>query len=242
MSILNSIPVVIFCGGKNFITTDGTCRAKGLLTIDSKNGTMLKDVINHYRSFGAKIFYIATGIDHKNIEIEVKKWKFDDSTSVQCIYSGDDSTTLRRLSFLKELLQSNKTFALTYSDTVSNVDLESIFNLHQRSNTTVSVCAAQLPTRFRIFGFQVGDPIIKGVAQKPVVQNNWINGGYYFIENKIFNHPLFNNEKATLEKELLEDLIKNRDVTAYKHSGFWHHVDSERDIEKIQEHYLSTRV
>jgi glucose-1-phosphate cytidylyltransferase len=41
------------------------------------------------------------------------------------------------------------------------------------------------------------------------------------------------NDNTYLEREPLETASKKRQLTAYKHNGFWQCVDTKRDIDKL---------
>ena len=48
------------------------------------------------------------------------------------------------------------------------------------------------------------------------------------------------NDNTYLEREPLETVTKERQLTAFKHNGFWQCVDTKRDIDKLNE-ILSTK-
>ena len=41
------------------------------------------------------------------------------------------------------------------------------------------------------------------------------------------------NDNTYLEREPLETMTKKRQLTAFKHTGFWQCVDTKRDIDKL---------
>ena len=41
------------------------------------------------------------------------------------------------------------------------------------------------------------------------------------------------NDNTYLEREPLETVTKKRQLTAFKHNGFWQCVDTKRDIDKL---------
>ena len=71
--------------------------------------------------------------------------------------------------------------------------------------------------------------------EKPQTETGWINGGYFIFEPEIFNY--LENDTTILEKEPLENLSKDGELMAYKHSGFWQCMDTIRDRD-----YLNDRI
>ena len=57
-------------------------------------------------------------------------------------------------------------------------------------------------------------------------------GILYLVENKIFDY--LNNSQTILEKYPLEKLAKQRQLMSFNHKGFWHCVDTRRDIESLE--------
>ena len=52
------------------------------------------------------------------------------------------------------------------------------------------------------------------------------------MEKNIFKY--LKNDKTVLENEPLENLAKEKKLSAYKHYDFWHCVDTVRDKEAIE--------
>ena len=55
----------------------------------------------------------------------------------------------------------------------------------------------------------------------------WINGGFFVFSSKIFNY--IKNSNSTLEKDVLEELVKSKNLNGYKLKEFWHPMDTLRD-------------
>ena len=68
---------------------------------------------------------------------------------------------------------------------------------------------------------------VNRMKEKP---NEFINGGFYVLSNKIFN--LLKNDKSVFEKDCLPLLSKKKQLIGYRHNGFWACMDTMR--EKIE--------
>ena len=85
--------------------------------------------------------------------------------------------------------------------------------------------AVKPPARF-------GELFLKGnritsFEEKPQLKNNWINGGFFVFNYKIFNY--LENDKTMLEREPLKKLVKRKQLIAFKHGGYWQCMDTMRD-------------
>ena len=56
--------------------------------------------------------------------------------------------------------------------------------------------------------------------------------GFFVIEPKFFR--FIKNDKTYLEREPLENLCKKKQLSAFKHSGFWQCMDTKRDKENLE--------
>ena len=50
---------------------------------------------------------------------------------------------------------------------------------------------------------------------------------------------LIKNDETILEKEPLEKAVKMKELSAYKHEGFWQCMDTKRDRDRLEEIYNS---
>ena len=66
---------------------------------------------------------------------------------------------------------------------------------------------------------------------KPQLHEGWINGGYFVINPEFFE--LIDGDTTMLEREPLEKVTKAGELMAYKHNGFWHCMDTKRDLSLI---------
>ena len=64
------------------------------------------------------------------------------------------------------------------------------------------------------------------------MDEGWINGGFFVIEPKFFR--FIKNDKTYLEREPLENLCKKKQLSAFKHYGFWQCMDTKRDKENLE--------
>ena len=74
--------------------------------------------------------------------------------------------------------------------------------------------------------------LVKYFKEKSKLDEGWINGGFFVMEPNFLNY--IKGDKTYLEREPLEKITKNKQLAAFKHTGFWQCVDTKRDLEKIR--------
>jgi glucose-1-phosphate cytidylyltransferase len=67
---------------------------------------------------------------------------------------------------------------------------------------------------------------VESFQEKPS-DSAWISGGFFVMQPQIFDY-LKNDDNLVLEHEL-DKIAKNGKLQAYKHSGFWHPMDTLKD-------------
>ena len=64
--------------------------------------------------------------------------------------------------------------------------------------------------------------------EKPIGDKSWINGGFFVLEPSVLEK--ISGDNCTWEKEPLEVLAREKQISAFKHNGFWHPMDTLRDF------------
>jgi glucose-1-phosphate cytidylyltransferase len=89
-----------------------------------------------------------------------------------------------------------------------------------------------------------GKLILKGnkvakFLEKNQKKENWINGGFFVCEKKIFN--CLNKNNLIFESDVLSYLANNKKLAAYKHKDFWYCMDTLRDKRYLNSLWLSKK-
>ena len=121
---------------------------------------------------------------------------------------------------------------MTYGDGVSDLDIGKLIAFHKEQGTNATLTAVQQPGRFGAFNLGSQDVKISKFQEKPLNGDSpWINGGFFVCEPAVLD--LIKDDTTTWEREPLEVLASSGNLSAFKHSGFWHPMDTLRD-----KHYL----
>lgn len=168
-------------------------------------------------------------IDIKHNKMEVHQ-KFAEPWKVTLVDTGLDTMTGGRLKRVEKYLE-DETFCFTYGDGLSDIDITKLIKFHKNKKRLATITAVQPPGRFGTLLLQ-NDKVLN-FREKPSGDGNWINGGYFVLEPEVIDY--IKNDSTIWEREPLERLSKNRQLSAYKHTSFWYPVDTLREKNHLEE-------
>ncbi len=239
--------VVILAGGLGTRLSEETEKIpKPMVTIGEE--PILLHLMRYYASFGHREFIIALGYKGEvirdffnllaslnsgethsinngtlvNLTIDSKSW------TVSLVDTGLDTATGGRVLKLKELL--NEEFMLTYGDGLSNVDLDSLLKHHRQESKIGSVTAVRPPARFG--SLTIKGNLVERFSEKNPQDVGWINGGFFCFSKVICDY--ITSTSWSLEGVPLEQLVAEKELTAYQHEGFWQPMDTLRDKKTLE--------
>lgn len=244
------VPVVILCGGKGVMLNEKQSQRvnKGLIEIQNK--PLFYRVIQHYALHGATEFILSIGFQYElfgpaletlgakvhagksnNYEATIAK----KTCHISLVQTAPEATTSERLLACKSLIGNAENFAVTYSDTLSNVDLSEEMRFHKRQKLVATLVAAKFPVRFRILGIRAGESLVRAFASRPVIEAASINGGFYIFTKALWNDCYSLEKQVALENQPLERLASAGQLIAFQHNGTWQNCDAERDLTGLSE-------
>ena len=246
---ISKIKVVILAGGLGTRLSEYTkLIPKPMINVCKK--PILFHIIEHYQKFGFRNFIIATGYKSDYIinyfknkkffkEIKTKSEKKQKhklfiqekkSSSFNIVDTGLNTMTGGRVKRLKKYLSSEDHFCLTYGDGVSDVNLKNVLNLHIKRDKIATVTAVRPPSRFGALKIKRNN--VEQFQEKTNFFDSWINGGFFIF--KISLLKFIKGDSTYLEKEPMQKISKIRQMTAFKHFGFWHCMDTLRDKKNLE--------
>lgn len=140
---------------------------------------------------------------------------------VTLVDTGENTMTGGRLKRVQSYL-GNEDFCFTYGDGVGDVKIPEVIHFHNSQKTLATVTAVQPPGRFgtlnldreRVISFQ----------EKPRGDGGWINGGFFILSPKVVDY--IEGDQTIWEREPMEKLAREGQMSAYLHKGFWHPMDT----------------
>ena len=134
-----------------------------------------------------------------------------------------------RLKRLKKYLEK-ETFLMTYGDGLTDLNIKKLVKFHKKNKNIATLTAVRPPARFGVI--KINGKKVSYFKEKSMLDQGWINGGFFVFEPKIFK--FIKNDKTLLEKEPLSKLGKLKQLNAFKHLGFWQCMDTIRDKEILE--------
>ncbi|MEE1154143.1 MAG: glucose-1-phosphate cytidylyltransferase [Acutalibacteraceae bacterium] len=159
-----------------------------------------------------------------------EQWK------VTVVDTGLNTMTGGRLKRVKEFLDDNEPFFMTYGDGVSNVDIDKLLEFHKKSGRLATLTAVKPDSRFGILDLSEDDEIM-AFREKKVVDSGWINAGFMVLDKKVLDYV--KDDTIMFENEPLEMLANERQLMCYKHDDFWQCMDTLRDKETLEKLWSS---
>jgi len=174
-------------------------------------------------------------VDLKNGSMEVHEahaepWK------VTLVDTGELSMTGGRLRRVRDHI-GPETFCFTYGDAVADVDITSLVEHHRRSQRLATVTAVQPPGRYGVL--QLDTDQVMGFEEKPSGDENWINGGFFVLEPAVID--LIGADSTPWEAEPMTQLVRDGQLGAYRHHGFWQPMDTLRERNHLEQLWATGR-
>ena len=217
---------VILAGGYGTRFGEEThLKPKPMIEIGGK--PILWHILKIYSAHKINEFVICCG--YKGNVIKEYFSKFDSALwNIELVDTGIDTMTGGRIKRIQNHIDD--TFCLTYGDGLSDVDINSLISFHKEKKSLATLTAVHPPERFGVL--ELSEEYVTEFHEKHRGQSSWINGGFFVFEPEIFDY--INDDTTILERAPLETLAKEKKLTAFKHNGFWHSMDTLRDKNNLE--------
>jgi len=153
---------------------------------------------------------------HNNVS---EPWK------VTIVDTGLNTMTGGRVKRIQPFI-GDETFMLTYGDGVSDVNIGDLLEYHRTKGRYATLTAIQPGGRFGTLEIS-HDGLVANFSEKRLEDGGWINAGFMILEPEVFSY--IDGDATVLERDPLERLAKDGQLTAYYHYGFWQCMDTLRD-------------
>jgi len=227
---------VILAGGYGTrISEESHLKPKPMIEIGGK--PILWHILKIYSSYGINEFAICCGYKGEKIKEYFAKWEEEESEpwDIRLFDTGLDTMTGGRLKRIQDYVDD--TFCVTYGDGLSNIDINNLISFHREKKSLATLTAIHPPERFGVLNLS-GDYVTE-FHEKHSGESSWINGGFFVFEPEIFDY--LRDDSTVLEKTPLETLAKEKKLSAFKHNGFWHPMDTIRDKKHLENLWSSKK-
>ena len=235
---------VILAGGKGTrIAEESNIRPKPMVEIGTR--PMLWHIMKLYAAFGVDEFIVCLGYKGYMIkeyfanyflhqadvtfdmaenrvqyhDCRVEPWK------VTLVDTGEETMTGGRLLQVRKYLTADESFCMTYGDGLSNIDIRAELAFHASHRRKATVACVRPPARFGRIVTQ--DSQVVSFEEKPSAEGGLINGGFFILEPSVLE--LIEGHDTVWEKQPMENLALEGQLSAWVHRGFWQPMDTLRD-------------
>jgi glucose-1-phosphate cytidylyltransferase len=127
-------------------------------------------------------------------------------------------------------------FMLTYGDGVADVDFKALVRFHEQQGKIATVTGVRPSSRFG--ELMVAGDQVTTFSEKPRMHEGLINGGFFVLHRRVSEY-LQADAGCVFEREPLERLAADGQLTVYRHNSFWQCVDTYRDYQQLQQLWAS---
>jgi len=243
--------VIILCGGRGTRLKEETeFRPKPLVEVGGR--PILWHIMKIYAHYGFNNFILCLGykgemireyflnyeirnVDFNlqlgNSKIKVYNKSREENWNITFVDTGERAQTGARVKQVEKYVDGDR-FMLTYGDGVTDVKIDKIIKYHQKQGRIGTITGVHPPSRF-------GEIVLDGSRiakfnEKPQAKEGFISGGFFVFQKEFFRYLKDDND-CCLEKEPLEKLVANNQLSAYLHNGFWQCMDTQRELDILNQ-------
>ncbi len=243
------IPVVILCGGMGTRLREASEKLpKPLVDIGGK--PILWHVMKTYSHYGFRHFILALGYKSELIKryfLELREHNsdftlnlsgdhqpqyhghtVDEGWTITFVETGLETGTGGRIRRVRDHVTS-EVFALTYGDGIGNLDLSAELRHHLTHGRVATVAGVHPTSRFGEMHVNEAASQVTEFNEKPTLATGWVSGGFFLFNRSFIDDYLSEAPGLLLEKEPLQQLARDGQLTVFPHEGFWAGMDTFRD-------------
>jgi glucose-1-phosphate cytidylyltransferase len=247
---------VILAGGLGTrISEESHLRPKPMIEIGGR--PLLWHILKIYSSHGINDFVICLGykgyivkeyfanyflhtsdvtFDLSENSMEVHK-RHAEPWRVTLVDTGENTQTGGRLRQIRDYLAPDEDFCFTYGDGVGDIDIGASIRFHREQGRQATVTAAMPPGRFG--ALKIEGTAVTRFDEKPAGSEGFINAGFFVLSPSVID--LIENDQTPWESAPLEHLAARRQLSVWRHNGFWQPMDTLRDKNLLEQLWQSGR-
>lgn len=249
--------VVILAGGKGTrIREESQTRPKPMVTIGGM--PILWHIMKIYSRYGFRDFIICCGykgeqikkffinydLQHTDMVCDLSRVGTSGKTDVQTLSPREDweiilantglhTLTAGRILKIKEYIGGDEEFMLTYGDGVADIDISRLLRFHRESGRVATISVTKPEGRFGAVKLSEGG-LVESFREKARRNQSYVNIGFMVVKRQIFDY--LGDGSDMLEHTPFERLVREQELAAYRHEGFWSPMDNINDrayLEKL---------
>ncbi len=240
--------VVILAGGLGTrLAEETTTRPKPMVEIGDR--PILWHIMKIYSSYGLHDFVICLGYrgymikeyfanyylhtSDVTFDVAENRMEVHETTTepwrVTLVDTGAETMTGGRLRRVFDYLDEDD-FCFTYGDGLADIDIGRLVAFHRDQGTLATVTAVQPSGRFG--SMRIENTRVSEFTEKPAGDDAWINGGFFVLSPRVRDY--LDGDGTVWEREPLQRLAAEGELSSYRHSGFWQPMDTLRERDRLQ--------
>lgn len=192
-------------------------------------GHLIKDFFLNYSSY---LSDFTIDLNTNSIQTHIS---FAEDWKVTLVDTGLNTMTGGRIARIKDYLNDDENFCMTYGDGLSDVNIKKLINFHMAQNKIATLTAVKPDGRFG--SIEISKNLIKNFKEKKIENSSYVNGGFFVLNKKIFKY--LKSDSTIFEEEPVKTLARNNNLVAFKHKGFWQPMDTIRDKNLLENLWIS---
>ena len=221
MTLIGGFPII-----EHLINHATRYGVKKVLILVGYKGDMIRD---YYLNYNSRKQPFTVNLNSGEIGYLGDSANHEADVQVTILDTGELSLTGERLRRAEEYLEDD--FFLTYSDGLSDIDLNSLRIFHDSHEFEMTLSVTKPISRFGVVEMDENSGQILNFGEKSR-QNDLINMGYFLMNKTLINEILPN---TMIEIDLLPKLSQAGRLAGYHHKGFFAPMDSPRDADSLNE-------
>jgi glucose-1-phosphate cytidylyltransferase len=198
-------------------------------------------ILTGYRSDVIRRYFF--DYEHLNLDFTIQLGKPSTTTfhgqhdeagwSITVVDTGPQTLTGERILRAREFIGDSR-FLLTYGDGLADINLARLVEEHEASNASLTMSVAKPNSRFGVVERDESG-LVKRFLEKPEGKE-LVNMGFMIAEPIVFQSL---GPGQALEDEPLRKLAEAGKLGSYFHEGFWQPMDTQRELELLNEMWES---
>jgi glucose-1-phosphate cytidylyltransferase len=250
--------VVILCGGKGTRLREETeFRPKPMVPIGGR--PIVWHIMRTYAHYGHREFILCLGYKGDAIKEYFRNylWNTCDTTlqmgrqnqiwfhnqaedqdwTVTLADTGENTMTACRVKRVQRYVPAGEPFLLTYGDGLSTIDINASIAAHTAAGKVCTISAVHPAGRFGSLQIEESGRI-RTFNEKPQYETAYVNGGYMVCAHRMFDY-LPDDPSVMLERDPMDALVRDRQLNAFRHEGFWQPMDTYQETQYLNELWSS---
>jgi len=236
---------IILCGGRGTRLKEETeFKPKPMVLIG--NRPIIWHIMKIYAYYGYNEFVLALGYKGDmikdyflNNKTFSNDFKLDTATNEIIFFdnksdnfkitfadTGLESLTGERILRSKKYIEDDE-FMVTYGDGVADINIKKLVDFHREQRTKGTITGVRPYSKYGLVRMDKEEKLVEGFDQKPLLYD-YASGGFMIFNREVFDYL----DNGPMENAFFK-LVKEKQLSVYKHDGFWRGMDTFLEMEEL---------